>query len=112
MPVTVALMLATVEFLIATVEFLTPFWLELGLFVRQRKEQETHPVHVRGGLHEKMTVFLKATRSGSTKTIGLIDGLALGEMVGEPESSRTATSTATRWASCSARLTCWTRMGT
>ena len=58
MPVTVALMIATVEFLIATVEFFTPFWLELGLFVRQRKEQETHPVHVRGGLHEKMTVFL------------------------------------------------------
>jgi len=42
MPVTVALMIATVEFLIATVEFLTPFWIELGLFVRQRKE--THPV--------------------------------------------------------------------
>jgi len=52
------------------------------------------------------TDFVKATRSGSTKTIGLIDGLALGEMVGEPESSRTATSTATRWASCSASLTC------
>ncbi len=49
MPVTVALMLATVE-------FLTPFWLELGLFVRQRKV--TRPVHARGGPYDKTTVFL------------------------------------------------------